>query len=191
MDMSETGLKNAIRQLPTYEPNNVLWSRIESDLELNNAVQQLPIYEPNDALWDRIEVNLPTKNRRIHLMWRSVAAAMVLVIAATFLWQFQENKATIAVEQTEEVYNNKLLVADWDADEADFERIHEWCVRHPFLCETEEVKTLQEELAELEEAKALLLQQMNKYGKQARLVHQVKNIEQERSEVVRALVKEI
>lgn len=184
-------LKKAIQQLPTYEPSGAVWSRIEADLELHHAVQQLPTYEPSGALWEKIEADLPKKGRRIALVWRSVAAAVLVLVAATFWWQLQSNEASVLVERSEEVQNNIVLAADWNADEADFERVAKLCVQHPFLCETKEVQTLQEELAELEEAKAVLLQQMNKYGKQARLIHQVKNIEQERSEVVRAIVKEI
>jgi hypothetical protein len=194
MDMNEQNLHKAIQQLPTYAPSDQLWSWIEAELVLGEAVQELPTYAPSDELWSRIENELPqTANvRRLRpiRVLQAAAAAIAILLIVTFWWQQnaapqEEIISSIAVE------NPALLAADWNEDEAAFARINSLCEQHPFWCETASVQELKAELEELSTAKGAVLQQMQKYGTQARLVHQVKHIEQERSQVLQALVQEI
>ncbi|MEM1328296.1 MAG: hypothetical protein AAGI23_20245 [Bacteroidota bacterium] len=190
--MSERYLQQAIRQLPTHAPSHQLWARIEVDLELGEAIQELPTYTPSEDLWSRIEDELPqqAKVRTIGSRWWQAAAAIAILLVATFWWQ-QSSTPQIEILSDEMTENPALLVADWNEDEAAFARISELCAQHPFWCETATVQELKEELEELSTARGAVLQQMQKYGTQARLVHQVKHIEQERSQVLQALVQEI
>ncbi|MEM0993888.1 MAG: hypothetical protein AAF847_08730 [Bacteroidota bacterium] len=190
--MSEDALKHTIKQLPQYRPSLGLWDKIEGDLELEKAVQQLPTYRPSAAVWDKIEAQLPARRVPMRVRtWLKVAAGLAILLLATFWWQTQQNQATILVENSTEQHQPALLTADWDEDEDAFVKVQALCQQHPFLCENDNFQNLQAELGELEEAKNMVLASMQQYGNQARLVHQVKAIEQERSDVLKEMVEMI
>lgn len=189
--MNEQALKNAIKKLPQHTASKELWERIEEELELGNAIAQLPIYSPTEKVWQQIATQLPARRVQMKRRWLSIAAGFAVLLMATFLWQNQANKASVLVERNTEMENTALLAADWNTDEDAFEIVENLCKQHPFLCENITFQELQYELTELEEAKSLVLTSMQKYGEQARLIHQVKSIEQERSSVLKQMVKMI
>jgi len=192
MDMNEHGLKNAIQGLPKYQAPEQLWQGIEEELELQNAITKLSTYSPSQQVWERIEQELPAK--RIVMTtrrWMSAAAAIAVLLVATFWWQNGQNRPDIAMEETTVTHQTELLLADWNEDEDAFEKMKTLCTQYPFLCENENFQSLENELVELEEAKEAVASTMQKYGQQARLIHQIKQIEQERSEVLKQMVKMI
>lgn len=91
----EYHLKKAIKQLPDYQPNDIVWSSIiaamEFDTFLEKNVAQLPQYEPNPQVWKNIATQLPVKNRRI-ISWRwvSIAATFAMLLIALGIYQQQQ-----------------------------------------------------------------------------------------------------
>ncbi|MEM9885132.1 MAG: anti-sigma factor [Bacteroidota bacterium] len=190
--MSEDALKHTIRKLPLHRPSEQLWNRIEGDLALGQAFAQLPTYRPSDAVWEDIESQLPA--RRVWMRtrrWMSIAAGVAAILFATLWWQAQQNEAVVSLGSTVETHQSSLLAADWNEDEDAFAVVAQVCEQYPFLCERQNFQSLQTELNELEDAKNMVLVNMQKYGRQARLVHQVKAIEQERSAVLKEIIEMI
>ncbi|MEM6699960.1 MAG: hypothetical protein AAF806_05365 [Bacteroidota bacterium] len=187
--MNEQELKNAIRALPKYEAPEQVWQGIAGDLELQNAITKLPNYSPKAGVWERIEQELPAKRvRLLPKRWMSAAAAITVLLVATFWWQATQSRPDIVALEGTEIDRSDLLLADWNEDEDAFEMMKSLCERHPFLCENDNFQNLENELMELEEAKIAVSSTMKKYGQQARLVHQIKQIEQERSEVLKEMI---
>lgn len=188
--MNEQALKNAIQELPTYQPSEQLWQRIESNLEWKDALDTLPTYQPKSDLWERIEQDLPaakTVQMRVR-RWSMAAAAIAAILVTTFWWQTQSNQATIEMQYASASYDSSLFVDDWNEDEDAFMTMEELCKKHPFLCKNQQFQLLKDELVELENAKSDITLAMKKYGKQARLINQIKSIEQDRSDVLKAMV---
>lgn len=187
--MNNQGLKNAIRALPQYHAPEQIWQRVEKDLELQNAITQLPSYSPKAQVWERIEQELPAKRvRLIPQRWMSAAAAIAVLLVAAFWWQNVQSRPDITQIETTEIERSELLLADWNEDEDAFEKMKSLCIQYPYLCKNDNFQNLENELVELEQAKASVTSTMKKYGQQARLIHQIKVIEQERSEVLKEMI---
>lgn len=197
MDTNKKTLNNAVRQLPTYEPDEAVWIEIEQVLDrsktLDVALESLPQYQPPVALWRAIEQEIqPAKrialwNRNI---FRVAASAVILIVASAFIINYlNQPKVEIVKQISHEV--PAAILADWNEDETDFEQIEQWCKQYPFICNQAEVQTLREEIAELNEAKAMIEQAIGQYGNQARFVHEIKKIEAARSATLKAIAVKI
>ncbi len=199
-------LYRALRQLPQYEPPAGLWTAIaegleedESEERLLGALRRLPGYAPPPEVWQAIEQGLgeeprlpaPALPRRRRRRAWSIAAAVALLGTAALIW-WQETRppaAIVTIEQTQEIRPDDLAAAaDWNADEAAFHQVLNQVSDHPLLRETPQLKTLQEELEELNGAKEEIEYMMQRYGRDAELVRQIGKIERERSELLKQLV---
>lgn len=187
----EYHLKKAIKQLPDYQPNDMVWSSIiaamEFDTFLEKNVAQLPQYEPNPQVWENIATQLPVKNRRI-ISWRwvSIAATFAMLLIALGIYQQQQPK--FALQNNIEEHIPALLVADWDEEAASYALVEDLCKQYPFFCEQEIVQIIKTEITELNIAKLEIEQAMAQYGKQTVFIHQMKKIEQSRATALKQLV---
>ena len=193
--------KNLIQSLPQYEPPRAVWEAIEARLPLI----ALPQYEPAHAIWDAIETNLeaqkPTQLRRLTIpAYRTgrmrgpqfrvaVAAAitvLIVVITGIFIKNSNANGNAIV---TQEVIDNRLLIAQNDNDNADYKVIEELCKSDLAKCETPDFVVLKKELDELDTAKQTLKTAIGNYNNDADLVVQLTEIENQRSEIVHKILE--
>ncbi len=189
----EYHLKKAIKQLPDYQPNDIVWSNIVATMELETFLEknvtQLPQYEPTPIIWENIATQLPIKNRRT-ISWRwqiGIAATFaVLLIAAAGIYQRKQPK--FVLQNSTEAHLPAFLVADWDEDTASYALVEDLCQQYPFFCEQEIVQILKTEITELNVAKLEIEQAIAQYGKQAVFIHQMKKIEQSRAAALKQLV---
>ena len=195
-------LKNAIQRLPQYDPPAQVWDRIQSDLEVGALIeedlQRLPEYEPPDLIWDNIAAALTTPQPvvpkraflRPRLSWAAAAAVLLLVSLSWFRYQSGNNDQALVryqfstMEPVAQSIENTL-----EADESAFLWAMRLCEEYPFLCENQTFVRLQEELLALNEAKNELMEAMGLYGENSMILQQLRQLEDERSYIVKQIVQ--
>lgn len=199
-------LQQAIRQLPELSPPSAVWSGIrrqlehdQADVPLKAALRELPLYNPPDALWVQIESaiteEMPAKRRSlVRRLWPAVAAAAVisglfLVKPDLFFGSTQAVEYASARLVSEELVDPMLLERDWREDEQGFQFVEDLCNKKPFMCSNPDVQGLKLELAELTEAKSRLEVALGDYGTDLYLIQQLKEIELERTELLKEMLE--
>lgn len=185
--MKDKHLQDGLNKLPKYTPDGEVWENIEGQLHLQEAIAKLREYEPSDALWERIDTEIRPKTR-MRTMWQRTAsvAAMLAITLGTYWWMTNEGVSEEIFYATAQM-DTRLFEADWNEDEDGFEALTKLCSQKAFVCEVPEFKLLQSEFEELNDAKIEVETAMAKYGKQADFILQIKDIEQERSKVLKEL----
>jgi hypothetical protein len=189
---SRNPFQRALENLPTYEPSPGLWDRIQRDLAhkevLQSAIRELPVYEPSPGLWDRIAADLPkAKSRSLSGWWAVAAALLALAVALPLLWPRDKPLETITFETVQQSGWQEL---QWELPPDDEEAIREVAQRFAqsrIARQSETYHLLQSELNELDAAKRELEGVLNTYGMDPDLIHQLKDIELQRSEVVKRM----
>lgn len=193
---SRNSFQRALENLPTYEPSPGLWDRIRRDLErkevLQGAIRELPTYQPSPGLWDRIAAELPkAKRRTLPGWWMAAAALLALAIALPLLWPKDKPRETVKFETVRQASWQTL---QWELPPGDEDAIREVAQRFTqsvVARQSENYHLLQNELSELEAAKQELENVLNTYGMDPDLIHQLKDIELQRSEVVKRMAAHI
>ncbi|MCB0582808.1 MAG: hypothetical protein KDD10_26250 [Phaeodactylibacter sp.] len=190
-------LEEALGRLPSYRPPESLWGRIESELAreenekpLRHALEQLPAYSPPPSVWETVEAGLDRGERqpRIRrLAWLAAAASVAALVAwAVFYLPAEPGIKPVYTYETEEVAPG-MFANNWDADEAALRAVVEQFARDPWAKTHNQHGRMLEDWQELEEARAEVKEIMELYGKDARLVRQMGEIERERSRLVKAM----
>lgn len=194
-------LIEALSSLQEHEPPEELWMGIEEELEQHDQIvppellKTLPMYEPPPSVWDGIAGELiPQRPAKVvRLGWQrvlSVAASVALVLVA--YWQLQPEKAlqpeNVSVSFSEETVDPALLARDWQEDEDAFREYLAICEAKKFICEQPEFKKLQDELEELTLAKDELDEVIGAYGAAPELISQIKEIELERTDILKKMM---
>ncbi|MCB0560981.1 MAG: hypothetical protein H6573_17570 [Lewinellaceae bacterium] len=198
-------LKEALGRLPLYQPPDNLWGKIEAELEredkelaLNDALAQLPSYSPPPSVWEAVEAGLEKEQERQaprfrlrRLIWPA-AAACIAAMVAWFVFYPSEDAGLQAVYTYEiEKTTTGLFENDWDEDEDALKTVVEQFSRDPLAKRQDQYNDILEDWRELQEAKAEIREMMDRYGKDARLVRQMGEIERERSKLARAMATAI
>jgi len=200
VELSADKLQNALQQLPNYQPPKAVWDNIEQSLEseaaLKAGLQQLPEYEPPAKVWEAIAQKLPREEvRPIVKMrtWMARAAAIAALIVGTWYFWPRDYAAIQAAytHQTTQAGSAWTATMDWSTDEAAIQQAVSTYKQDPLAQNQDNYEQLLEEWEELNEAKAEIADIMDRYGKDARLIRQMGEIERERSSVLRKMVREI
>ncbi len=202
-EQNKKTLIEALSSLPEHEPNDLLWEKIEEDMEGSldsilpaQLLLSLPQYEPPTSAWEGIVTKLEGEKRSakiIPMQWRralAVAASMAALMVV--FWQMnkphQVEMNVVAVNYSEETVDPMLLQRDWNEDEDAFGEFLSLCESKKSLCEQPEFKQLQSELEELTSAKEELASALGEFGTDADLVTQIKEIEMERTGIVKKMM---
>jgi hypothetical protein len=198
-EKNRSTLKQAISQLPQYEPAKNVWDRIATNLGQSSAedrrpLDQLPAYTPPPTVWNGIsralEADKKEKSRpRLAYLkprWQQAAAALALLIGAG-IWLMREPAPRIQMAYAQEEVSQFGERIDWNEEEASFERIE----KELAAANRPELNLLKEELTELTEAKQDVVEMMQSYGQDPNLINQLGDIERERSEVYRQIIEQM
>jgi hypothetical protein len=199
--MSDTPLRHALQNLPTYEPPASVWNGLTARLEeapLATALQRLPRYEPSGFIWQNLETELRRiSDRRAWYRqpaWRAAMAAgfAVVLAAIVFLSRAGSTEERVVVSFTEEpaVEASPEVVADgpFAPDASALELVTAYCAEQVVACSTPEFKALKSQFDELDEACASLREALESYGDDPQLQQQLGELERERADVLKTLV---
>jgi hypothetical protein len=199
-DRSEQTLQNALQELPEYEPPKQLWTNIQQSIgqeaSLYAALEKLPEYTPPAQVWEAIdrEIQQPKRRRIVRMRnWMARAAAVAALIVGTWYFWPRDYAAIQAayIHETEQAGGAWTATTDWSTDEAAIQQAVSTFKQDPLAQNQDNYEQLLEEWKELNEAKSEIADIMDRYGKDARLIRQMSEIERERSSVLRKMVREI
>lgn len=100
-ELNKNTLQNALKKLPEYEPPELLWDKVNKDLNqvmprtaLQAAVQALPEYNPPAFVWDNIIQNLEQEDKQEEL--EEAIQTLPEYEPSTSLWDNIEHELTKA-----------------------------------------------------------------------------------------------
>ena len=202
-DMKEINKKTlieALSTLPEYEPPVALWESLESQMESEEWMQgvelsDLPEYNPPDTIWAGIERGLAKGGRPVTLLrlhWKaaaSVAASVALFLAAALWLNPPEHPAAEGtLSYSTEAVDPLLMNNDWDEDESAFQDFLAICETKKTICSQPVFQQLRTDLEELTDAKQAIKAAMGGFGATPALVLQIKDIELERTGIVKKMM---
>ncbi|NBC09668.1 MAG: hypothetical protein GVY26_20945 [Bacteroidetes bacterium] len=201
----EAALSARLSALPAYDPPAAVWKHIDQLLQasaqeapLREQLQQLPDYDPPAEVWENIEQGLPDgqSGQTVPLRtWLARAAAVIALVIGT--WYFWPSDYNTALQAT---YGHSTETAglawntaaeDWADEEAAIAYAVKQFQDDPLARSSDHYHDLMVEWKELNEAKDEITEIMELYGKDAQLIRQMSEIEQERSSLLRRMVREI
>jgi len=175
-EKNKNTLYTALKKLPDQPVREELWGEIEQRLLLQESLQELPNRIPTSTVWEGIEQQLDKDNRTIYLL-RRIAAAAILIIGFGLGWSTINFPTKATLTYTQEKIDQRLIQVDWHTEVTGLEELETLCQQQEFACA--------KELKDLESAKQELVNAINIYGKDAALIVQLKDLEIERTTVIR------
>jgi hypothetical protein len=192
--MKHNSWKEALAQLPAYDPPLKVWEDIEENLVQEEAIgvglKRLPDYDPPTEVWDNIRKEVARNSgKRISLrpLLLRVAAAMTLLVGMWFLLQKNHSGESVSITYSEERLPKAVALPVNGQDEAAFSMVEDWCRQHNWICSSQEFTSLQEELSDLSSARNRLVKALSPYEENPVLRSMLSRIERERSEVLKQM----
>lgn len=193
-------LAEAIQKLPTYSVPEGIWGGIEQGLmveEQNDLIEEnipfLPEYNPPESIWDSIETSLaeaPPATKVVRLRWQKVVAYAAVLggLSFAFFWlSTGGDEMSVSIAYSEEIIEESSLDNDWNTDEEDFEMVLAALDESPVFAQIPAIQDLKVALEELDMAKMEIEEMIEAYGKDEAIIAQIRDIELERTDVIKKL----
>lgn len=191
MEHNKETLKNALQNLPSYEPEAITWNAIDqklNELPLQHALASLPEYEPDEQLWQNIQQGSQRKIRNWNPWWY---AAAMLVTGCFFGFWFTNKNTEKMIAYSEEVADQRLQVTDMPETDSQYLKLKTWCESEAIVCNTVGFKQLKKEYEVLQLASEQLQAAMGNYNSEPELVRQLSMVEQEKAGILNKMAKMI
>lgn len=198
---NEHTLRNALRLLPEHDAPEMVWPKLEADLQLDAAIDMniplLPGHQPPEWVWANLDAQIPNAHprspktvlARMWPLWAAAASICVLFLAVWFLKpSANEGPSEMSVRYSEEKADTVLLALAREPEDDAFQMLEEMCLQAAPICKDPEFIHLKAELEELTSAKSELREAMGLYETSPELNEQLTRIERERSELLRRMV---
>lgn len=187
-------LQQAIKKMPTYEPPQSVWEQLEVELDydtLTVPTEKLPQYNPPDTLWENIAAELPSsQNKWVRRKWW-VLGFLLVVVVSTIGYFYFKNHTTEKLEITTEEVEVIFASEDWENDDEAFDMILAYCKQAALVCDNPKFRTLKTDLEELNEASETLKNAIGNFSTESQLIEQLKEIELQRSDILKEMIAEI
>lgn len=200
MDKNKHTLEEAIGKLPQYQPPTMLWDQLSEELEMDrqdvqwrSKIVDLPQHEAPSFIWDNIAQELPAeapvqrRGKLVRLLPRIAAAASVLLLLAVGFWWQGRSTEKVELLITQEIVPGAEWPEDWQQEDAEIESVMQLAANSP-MERPEDFERLKADLEELNSARAELLELMEAYGKDPKVLKEIGEIERQRSAVVKQVV---
>lgn len=199
LEKNKNILRDALQRLPGHDAPEMVWPKLEADLQLQAAIDfnipLLPEHQPPDWVWDNLNTQIksakpgPKKSvlARIWPMWAAAASICLLLCAVWFL-QPSGSGDDMSIRYSEEKVDNVLLAVVREPEDEAFQLLEEICRQPAPVCKDPEFIALKTELDELTAAKSELREAMGLYETDTELNVQLTRIERERSELLRRMM---
>lgn len=200
-------LRRALDQLPDYTPPNLSWDRIDDGLngegimankvagsaaKPDGVTKKLPSYSPPSTVWNQLNGELDRQRARRNKLkvvyrWSARAAAAIVIFVAGYTFATFDQGPKVTYAFTEEEPSASLVNNDWNQEEESFQRVMDQLS----AIDEPELNALRLELEELTQAKKEVEEMLLAYGNDRKVIHQLVEIENERSRVYRRAIAEI
>ncbi|PHI19482.1 hypothetical protein CEQ90_12345 [Lewinellaceae bacterium SD302] len=197
-------LRRALDQLPDYTPPNLSWDRIDDglngeeartnkparpDSESDGVAKNLPSYSPPSTVWNQLNGELDrqrAKRNKLKLVyrWSARAAAAIVIFVAGYTFATFDQGPDVTYAYSEEEPSATLVNNDWNQEEESFQRVMDQLS----AIDEPELNALRLELEELTQAKKEVEEMLRAYGNDRKVIHQLVEIENERSRVYRRAI---
>lgn len=144
-------------KLPLHIANESLWFNIDNKLGSTQKLSnRLPVHKVNPELWLKIEPELRHKTIRWYTVTGIAATLMAAIFAITMLLKTNKDFDNYQVENgvIREIHNNT------QQDKAG-QQFEHYCQSFPSVCETNKYTTLKNQLDQLIQQRANLLEMQN------------------------------
>ena len=168
------------------------------DKNLERAIKELPVLEPDATLWKALEAQLDTTKEKTskNIFWKKsflmkVAASLILSVTIGFLLRDQLSaNSQVMIHYGEEIIASyEGVLADFREDKAFDGFISHQCGEMKEICEKPEFKSLMNQLNEVQEEKAGIIQLMEVAGADVTLFKAKGKVEKEEARIKREVVK--
>ena len=166
------------KRLPTYAPPATVWNAINAELTAGQTQAPAPAPRPRSR---------PARRRLRTAL--AIAAGLAVLLSTGFglLWRNVPGQPTVSYAFSQESAPASEPARDWDEDEASFTRVlAEVAARNQ-----PKLNDLGTELDELNTARREVKAILVAYGEDPGVVHQLAEIERERSAVYRRIITEL
>ena len=188
-EKNKNTLSAALKKIPEQPVRDKVWSNIEQELFLQESLQDLPLHIPSSTVWDEIEEELGERTKTIHLL-RKIAAVGVLLSIGLW-WTNTSISSSVTLSYSQEQIDQRFIKDDWNSEVIEIEELEALCQYQQFACVNASFKSRQVELNELESVKQELVNAIDTYGKDATLIGQLKELEFERTTVIREMYQSL
>jgi hypothetical protein len=195
MEKNRNILKQALKDLPEYQPEEQIWSEIAKELDHKataHSIGGLKQFDPPEDIWQNIDIQLSRKESGIKsgkilkLVSWSLAASAILVLGFIIFSSdgFHLNRLSYSEEWL-------TLVPVTDSTENDslaYKILADKCESKPEICESGEFIKLRKELDFLDQSKQTIISQTTPYDSDNDMQVLLERIDTERSDILNRLM---
>jgi hypothetical protein len=195
MEKNRKILKQALKNLPEYKPEEQLWSEIAKGLDQEDTthfIGGLKQFDPPEEIWQNIDRQLSRKEsgiksgKYLKLISWSLAAGAILVLGVII---FSSQKFHLKNLHYSEEWLTLVPVSDsTEYDSLAYRRLAEKCESKPEVCQSGEFLKLRKELDFLDQSKQTIINQTTPYDSDNDMQVMLERIDAERTEILDRLM---
>ncbi|NLE33692.1 MAG: anti-sigma factor [Bacteroidales bacterium] len=189
-------LKDRIKELPSYAPDERLWKAVHTELDAEEAVSMrlpdLPVHMPAPGTWEAVEAALPASlpvrpSRRLLWLAAGIAAAVILILVIP-LFMRSGDKIIVESEVVLSEAQDHIIMPEQSGEDP-IEIIRKLCTTGAPVCRTELFLEKMQLYRELDEELRHLESVIGKVGDSPEIIQSIILIENLKSDTLQELIQ--